>query len=673
MDHEPTGAETGRLRAIRQLTRAVARAEPDERLLGLALDMLLRLTQADAAAIELRDASGPLRLQAWQGMDASILLGLEGRGPWAQDPSEILLVEDVAADPSQLGIRDELSRAGMRSLTLLPIAAEETTGRVTLFRHAPGVPSDHDLEFATTVAQVLAAQRPPPSATTIPSGEVLQRLGEGVVITDRAGRLVYTNDMADDLLGRKSCGLPQMLSEVLASIDVLDLDGFPVAREELPERIALQTGQTASAILRLVPVGGVDEHWTAVTSSAIPDARGRPVLAVSVLRDITFVRRAQEQLEENERRLREALDTAREAEKRKDEFLAVLGHELRNPLAPIVTALQVMDLKGYEGEHERRLIERHVSYLRRLVDDLLDLSRITRGKITLQRKRVELADVVSEAVELVAPLLEERRHGLSVEVPMRGMQVIADPTRLAQVVVNLLTNAARYTDPGGHVVVEGRVLDRWAQLTVRDDGIGISSDILPELFEYFVQGTRTLEQSRGGLGLGLTIVRQMIELHGGEVDVRSDGPGKGSEFIVRLPLATEPSQPTPETSRRPPLPQGASLRILVVDDNVDAAETVADALALLGHRTRTAHDGPSALQLVRRHGFDVAVLDIGLPVMDGFELARRIREVHPRIRLIAVTGYGQPHDRRRSAESGFARHLVKPVGLDSLVSAIVNS
>jgi len=669
---EPTGAGTEGLRALRQLTRSVACADPEDVVLDRALDALLVGTGADAALIELRDAHGATRRRDARGVALPPPHALDRRGPWSLDPSEVALVADVEADPGCVEVRDALLGAGLRAVALLPVAADLTLGRVTLLRREAGAFVDVELEFASCVAHLLATIRlgPPPE---IPSATVLQRLGEAVVVTDRSGRIVYTNDLATTLLRRGSDAPPQHTSQFLERLQVLDLDGYPVPAEELPERVALRTGQSASAILRLVPHDGREERWTAVTSSAVPAEGGREVLAVSILRDITFLRRAQEQLEENERRLRDALDTARDAERRKDEFLAVLGHELRNPLAPIVTALQVMDLKGYEGAHERKLIERHVSYLRRLVDDLLDLSRITRGKIALQRKRVELADVISEAVELVGPLLEERRHGLSVEVPLRGLQVVADPTRLAQVFVNLLTNAARYTDPGGHIVVEGKLQGRWAQVSVRDDGIGISSDILPELFEYFVQGTRTLEQSRGGLGLGLTIVRQMVELHQGEVDVRSDGPGKGSEFTVRLPLAVDPSQPAPEASEQPPLPKGASLRVLVVDDNVDAAETVADALELLGHHTRTAHDGPSALQLARRHGFDVAVLDIGLPVMDGFELARRIREVHPRIRLIAVTGYGQPHDRRRSAEAGFARHLVKPVGLDTLVSAIVNA
>lgn len=671
MHHEPTGAETSRLRAIRQLSVALARAEPDERVVDLALGALVGVV-ADAATVEFREGPGPLRAQAWRGVSDALPLALEGRGPWAADPAETVRIADVANDPTCADVLPVLAGEGFCALALLPVATNEAHGRITLFRRESREFGAVELEYAAIVAQLLATVRPVPAAPPVPSSTILQRLGEAVLVTDRTGHVVYLNDRAAAMLRHHLGARSLSMDTLLEGIDVLDLDGYPVRLEELPERVALRTGQPASAILRLVPRDGGEERWTAVTASTIPDDLGLPGLAVSVLRDITFLRRAQEQLEDNERRLRDALATAREAERRKDEFLAVLGHELRNPLAPIVTALQVMDLKGYDGAHERKLIERHVSYLRRLVDDLLDISRITRGKIALQRKRVEIADIVSEAVELVGPLLEERRHGLSVEVPLRGLQVIADPTRLAQVVVNLLTNAARYTDPGGHIVVQATTQGRWAQISVRDDGIGISSDILPELFEYFVQGTRTLEQSRGGLGLGLTIVRQMIELHGGEVDVRSDGPGKGSEFTVRVPLADDPSKPASEAPEQPPLPKGASLRILVVDDNIDAAETVADALELLGHRTRTAHDGPSALQLARRHGFDVAVLDIGLPVMDGFELARRIRELHPRIRLIAVTGYGQEHDRRRSAECGFARHLVKPVGLDTLVSAILN-
>jgi CheY-like chemotaxis protein len=349
----------------------------------------------------------------------------------------------------------------------------------------------------------------------------------------------------------------------------------------------------------------------------------------------------------------------------------MLGHELRNPLSPILTALQLMQLRAGDAlREERAVIERQVRHMIRLVDDLLDVSRITRGKVELRKRRVELAEVVAKAIELASPLLEQRRHTLAVSVPARGLAVDGDEHRLAQILSNLLTNAARYTEPGGRVEVRGERRGGRAALSVRDTGVGIAPEMLPHIFDMFVQGERSFERSQGGLGLGLAIVRSLAQLHGGEVAARSEGPGRGSEFTVTLPLA-------PDDERTAPLPRVEAevrvpgrRRVLVVDDNVDAAELLATALRLSGHDVRVAHDGPSALALAGDFPPEVAFLDLGLPVMDGFELGRRLRPLlagRP-LRIVAVSGYGQPVDRARSAEAGFDRHLVKPVDLAELLA-----
>jgi PAS domain S-box-containing protein len=377
-----------------------------------------------------------------------------------------------------------------------------------------------------------------------------------------------------------------------------------------------------------------------------------------------------------ERERAELLQNAEAANRAKDEFMAMLGHELRNPLSPILTALQLMTLRGITGaERERVVIERQVRHLTRLVDDLLDVSRIARGKVELKTEVIELGAIVASAIEVASPLLEERTHTLTVDVPRRGLPIEADAARLTQVVSNLLTNAAKYTPPGGRVWVSAAPEGAEVLLRVRDNGIGIAPDVQPRIFDLFMQGRQPLDRAQGGLGLGLTIVRSLVERHGGRVHVSSEGSGRGSEFAIRLPLAVT----APVTADQPAADHEVvsagiehAPRILIVDDNEDAAEMLEDVLRSKGYRTHVAHDGPGALAAAAALRPDVALLDIGLPVMDGYELASRLRELpglHG-IRLVAVTGYGQSSDRKRSAAAGFSHHLVKPVDL-ALLDAIL--
>ena len=370
---------------------------------------------------------------------------------------------------------------------------------------------------------------------------------------------------------------------------------------------------------------------------------------------------------------RRARAAAEEASLAKDQFLAVLGHELRNPLAPITTALRLMALgDGDAFPTERAIIERQVQHMTRLVDDLLDVSRITRGKVELRRRPVEIAEVVAKAVEIASPALEARHHRLDVDVPTHGLTVYGDAARLAQVFANLLTNASKYTPPAGLVSVRASRDAETLRVSVSDTGIGIAPEILPHVFEVFVQGARR-DAVRAGLGLGLAIVRSLTELHGGTVRARSNGPHAGSEFVVELPLlgtaAYRSLRPTP---RETPRMLAHPMRVLVVDDNVDAAEMLAEWLGTIGHGVRVAGDGPTALEVAANFRPDVALLDIGLPVMDGYEVARRLRELPgcKRTRLIALTGYGQESDYDRSRRAGFEDHLVKPVDLDAIERAV---
>jgi signal transduction histidine kinase len=369
---------------------------------------------------------------------------------------------------------------------------------------------------------------------------------------------------------------------------------------------------------------------------------------------------------------------ANAANRAKDEFLAMLSHELRNPLAPIRTALQLMRLRG-NASKEQALIERQVGHLTTLVDDLLDVSRVTRGKIELRKEPVELADVVLRALEMASPMLEQQRHNVDVRVPRHGLVIDADVARMAQVISNLLTNAAKYSDSSSRIEITADKRGDVVTVSVKDHGIGLAPEMVDRIFDLFVQQPQALDRARGGLGLGLTIVRSLVTLHGGSVSARSGGLGAGSEFVVELPassVAIESATPAVDPAargRRKDVAAGDRPRILVVDDNHDAADTIADALEELGYTVKVAHDGPAALTAAQSFQPEIALLDIGLPVMDGYELARRLKEESEGgkdLRLVAVTGYGLEADRRRTEAAGFANHLVKPVDLSVLEKVV---
>lgn len=368
-------------------------------------------------------------------------------------------------------------------------------------------------------------------------------------------------------------------------------------------------------------------------------------------------------------------------DRRKDEFLAMLAHELRNPLAPIRNAVQILEFAKTDEhtvEMARQLISRQVTHLVRLVDDLLDVSRITRGKINLIKVPVDVAEIVEVAVESCRPLFQDRKHSLQVELPAEPVRVRADLTRLAQVLLNLLNNAAKYTDEGGQIRLTVKKEENSVQVQVTDNGIGISSEMLPTIFDLFTQVDRSLARSEGGLGLGLTLVRRLTEMHGGWVEASSAGPGQGSTFTLHLPLLTDDLpvqhplayQPTKEV----PQEKGGG-RILVVDDSRDSAESLATLLRARGFEVRTAYDGLQALTLAAESESDAFILDIGLPKLDGYELARRLRK-DPKSRdalIVALTGYGTEEDRRSCFQVGFDAHFVKPVDLNALISLLASA
>jgi signal transduction histidine kinase/CheY-like chemotaxis protein len=370
-----------------------------------------------------------------------------------------------------------------------------------------------------------------------------------------------------------------------------------------------------------------------------------------------------------EAELRARVAELADTDRRKDEFLAMLAHELRNPLAPIRNGLLILRhdrIEAKVADGTRDMIDRQVQHLSRLVDDLLDVSRITRGKIELRLEPVDLAEVLGRGIETARPLIESKHHRLNVSHQGGAMRVMADPTRLTQVFGNLLNNAAKYTDPGGEISVSLRGEGPSALVEVRDSGVGMAPRMLPRVFELFTQADATLDRAQGGLGIGLTLVKTLVEMHGGRVGALSEGIGKGSTFRVHLPLSHEDQTANqPAGSAGSP---GRRFRILVVDDNADSAESLAMVLSLAGHETRTAHSGVAGLKVAREFRPEVILLDIGLPSMDGYEVAREIRASYGAqpVTVIAMTGYGSEEDRRKSREAGFDIHLVKPLDLDSL-------
>jgi PAS domain S-box-containing protein len=463
-------------------------------------------------------------------------------------------------------------------------------------------------------------------------------------VKDRQGRYVYVNDAAEKAFRTPR---PELCGRT-------DYEVFPPAtaaqfRENDKRALASATG--VRVIETLANDQGGPRHCI-VSKFAIPGPEGEAAMVGGIAIDIT-------DRVEGEAALKEA-------DRRKDEFLAMLAHELRNPLAPIRNAIQVMGLLAPNDANLRRardMIERQVQHLTRLVDDLLDVSRITRGKITLHQEPVELALVIARAVETSRPLIEANRHTLTLSLPDESILVVADPTRLEQVFSNLLTNAAKYTERGGSI---GLTVQRQAGEVVvrlRDTGFGIAADLLPHVFDLFTQADSTLARSQGGLGIGLTLVRSLVEMHCGRVTAHSEGVGKGSEFVVYLPVCKEMPgrEPAEDGVSRRPCSTASGLHILVVDDNADAAESLAMLLRLWGHEVRTSHDGQSGLKAALSYRPEVVFLDIGLPGLDGYQVARRLRgEFGQMMRLVAVTGYGQEEDRRRAEVAGFDAHLTKP-------------
>jgi signal transduction histidine kinase/CheY-like chemotaxis protein len=415
------------------------------------------------------------------------------------------------------------------------------------------------------------------------------------------------------------------------------------------------------------PLGMVSSHFRFIHR---PSAQELRRLDLYLRQASDFIQRCK-----LEQELQQSEEALRDADRRKDEFLALLAHELRNPLAPIRYTLAANRKSGRTPEQRKRaeeIIERQVAHMSRLLDDLLDVSRITRNSLELKKNPTELTLVVGSAIETARPILDTKHHTLSVDLPKQAVRLEADAVRLAQVFSNLLINAAKYTDRGGHIQLRAAREGNAIVVAVRDNGIGISADMMPRLFAMFSQAQAALGRSEGGLGIGLSLVRGLVTLHGGSVEAHSDGPGCGSEFIVRLPAGTPVEEPADiEVEADAPV-AGAGMKILVVDDNRDAADACAALLELSGHHVQTAYTGRRGLELAETFRPHALLLDIGLPDLDGYQLAAKVRAAPwgRGIILIAVTGWGQEEDRRRAFEAGFDHHLTKPIAAETVESLL---
>jgi PAS domain S-box-containing protein len=541
----------------------------------------------------------------------------------------VLMLSARAGDESRI----EGLQAGADDYLVKPFSARELITRVVaqLLRAEVQAIEESHTRHLTTIFQhapvAIAILKGPTHVFEFANDSYLELAGRTSVI----GKTI--REVFPELAGQ---GIYELLDSVYTS-------GQPYMADSLGLRLRRHGGDA------------LEDAFFKFVYQPMPDASGGIEGIAVVATDVTELANARREAES--------------ASRAKDEFLAMLGHELRNPLAPILTALQLMSVRESADatSKERAVIDRQVRHLMRLVDDLLDVSRIARGKIELSREPVEIARIVTHAAEMASPLLEARRHRLVLRVPRRGLVVNGDVVRLSQVVQNVLTNAAKYTEPGGHIEVSARLVDGWIELSVSDNGVGIPTEMLPIVFDMFVQNRQTKERSQGGLGLGLTLVRTLVELHGGSVDAHSDGVGHGSQFVIRLPASerSETLEPRKITTRQ----RRADMRharALVVDDNLDAGSMLADALTTSGYEVQVAPDGPTALSIATDFKPHVILLDLGLPVMDGYEVADRLKSAGLPAVLVAVTGYGQEADRTRSEASGFAAHFVKPVDLDEL-------
>jgi len=575
-----------------------------------------------------------------------------------------VVVADIANDALWADYREVALSHGLAACWSTPVISTrgDVLGSVAMYHHQPRSPAAADIELMEIASHLagIAIERTRTEEALRQSENLLRTIidtePECVKLLDRDGSLRLMNQAGLRMIEADTL-------EQVAGTCVYDLiaPNYRAAFKELHQRVFRGEGVTLQ--FDLIGLHGT-HRWMETHAVPLRNERGEITAHLAVTRDISERKRDEEVLQQRTEEL-----AARDREK--DEFLAMLAHELRNPLAPILYAIQVLqagDNSDPTVRKQREIIDRQSRHMARLLDDLLDVSRITQGKIELRKQPLDLGALVTQEVETARPLLEQRQHQLQLRPASRPLRIDADPARVHQIISNLLSNAAKYTPPGGMITVTAEQANGQAVLRVADTGQGLSPELLPRVFELFVQGDRSVSRGTSGLGIDLTMVQRLTWLHGGKVDAYSEGRGKGSEFTVSFPLLAAAGADEIRSAASPPSPKGDGRRVLIVDDNRDAAETLADLAGLWGFETHTAFDGPSGLRAARELQPEVMLLDISMPGMSGYEVATALRKMEGlnHVLLIALTGYGQEEDRRRTHAAGFDHHLTKPVDPDVL-------
>jgi PAS domain S-box-containing protein len=653
-------------------------------LLGI-VDAAIAVTGADMGNIQLLDReSGALKIAAHRGFGAQFLEffnavhdGLAACGTALRSGKRVI-IEDVAASSVFAGTPalEVMLAAGARAVQCTPLVSRSgcLVGMLSTHYRTPRRPTDRDLQIFDLLARqaVDCIERMQAEEMLVASEArfrlVVEAAPNAMIMVGRDGKISLVNKQTEALFGYAREELLGQPVEIL--VPERYRAKHPVDRERFfanPAARPMGAGRDLFGFHK-------DGSEVPIEIGLNPIQTPEGVFTLASIIDITDRKRL-----END--LRQRVGELAEADRNKNEFLAMLAHELRGPLAPIRNGLHILrepHLEGSTIERVQSIMHQQVRNLTRLVDDLLDVSRITRGTIRLQKQTVELATVVGRAVEAARPLLQRERHELLVSLPPQPVHLDADPTRLEQVLTNLLHNAAKFTEAGGHIWLTAQRDNAEVVVCVRDTGIGIAPELLPRVFDMFAQEERALGRSHSGLGIGLTLVRRLVELHGGTVRARSDGPGKGSEFVVRLPALSaqraEPPEPPPQQEPA----KGRALRILVVEDEPAVAEMLVMLLELRGHTVQTVYNGPAALAAAPAFHPEVVLCDIGLPRMSGYQVARQLRQQEGLNNsvLVAITGYGQEQDRRRAQKAGFDHHMTKPVDpavLEKFLSSLVDA
>ena len=663
-------ADLAGMTRLHEVSTLLVQASGARELLLEIVDAAIAVTGADMGNIQLLDRdSGALRIVANRGFGSAFLEffnavhGGQGACGTAMRTGKRVIVEDIVASPVFVGTAalEVMRAAGARAVQSTPLVSRSgrLVGMLSTHYRAPRRPTDRDLHLVDLLGRQAAdcIERTQAEEMLLASESRFRLLVDAapnaMIMVARDGKIAVVNKQVETLFGYAR-------EELLGKpIEILVPQRFqamhPVYRDRFfaePKARPMGAGRDLFGLRK-----DGSEVPIEIGLNPIQTPEGLATLASII--DITERKRLEESL-------RQRVGELGEADRNKNEFLAILAHELRGPLSPIRNGLHILRQPNVDGptiERVKSLMEQQVRNLARLVDDLLDVARITRGTIRLQKETIDLAGVVGRAVESVRPLIERERHHLLVSLPQESVDLEADPTRLEQVLVNLLHNAAKFSEAEGHIWLTVQRDNAEIVVSVRDTGIGIAPELLPRVFDMFAQEDRALGRSRSGLGIGLTLVRRLVELHGGSVRAHSDGAAKGSEFVVRLPALPARS---PKSSEPPPIQEQArsrGLRVLVVEDEPAVAEMLVMLLELWGHAVQAVHDGPAALVAAPTFRPHVALCDIGLPGMNGYQLARHLRQqvALNKLVLIAMTGYGQEEDQRRAREAGFDHHLTKPV------------